>query len=132
MMVDGNYEFKSPMMQLTTTNRTLFWAGSVEWSEKREDDVFLWMTQLVDGNEEIKLPGGFKIEDPKQSKEVDETYAYFKGTSEMKSQKLTISQKAEVRRRQIPPEDYQGFRKAMTEARDYAKTIFRAEKGGAK
>jgi len=37
---------------------------------------------------------------------------------------------AEVRRRQIPPDGYGGFRTAVVEAQEWAETVYRAEKGG--
>ncbi|MBN2565989.1 MAG: hypothetical protein JXB46_09805, partial [Candidatus Eisenbacteria bacterium] len=67
---------------------------------------------------------------PPASDEVDETYAYFRGESEMKGRDLIVKERAEIRRRQIPPEGYVGFRNAMDEDRDWAGTTYRAEKGG--
>ncbi len=128
--VDGGFEFKSPLMQFTS--HTLFRQASYNWPEKRRDDVFFYTTMLLDGSESIKLPGGYKMADAKESKEIDETYAYFKGEGKMAKNRLIIKQTAEIRRRQIPPDGYDGFRKAMKEAGDYAETVFRVEKGGAK
>ena len=64
------------------------------------------------------------------SDEVDEIYAYFKGASEMDGRDLAITQHAEVRRRQIPPDGYAGFKTALDEAHDWAEHVYRAEKGG--
>ena len=130
LLVDDGYEFKSPMMQLT--NNILLWQASAKWPDESPDDIFFYTTMLIDGHETIKLPKGFKVADPKKSKEFDETYAYYKGESEMSKKGLNIDLKAEIKRRQIPPEGYAGFKKAMEEADEYAETIFRAEKGGAK
>jgi len=130
--VDDGLEFKSPMMQMTSNSRTLFQPVTYDWPEKRHDDVFFYTTQLLEGSEVIKLPEGFTVTEPPESDEVDETYAYFKGDSEMTKNELTVSQRAEIRRRQIPPDGYDCFRKAMKEAKKYAGTVFRAEKGGAK
>jgi hypothetical protein len=123
-------EFRSPMMTLTMNDGWLFRAGAYEWAEDREGDLFLWFTQLIDGAETIRLPGGYEVDDPPSSEEVDETYAYFKGTSEMDGRSLRVEQRAEVRRRQIPPEGYAGFRSAIQEARDWSETTYRATKGG--
>jgi len=51
------------------------------------------------------------------------------GESEMSGKELIIKQKVEIRRRQIPPDGYDGFKKAVDEAKKYAETVFRAEKG---
>jgi hypothetical protein len=123
-------EFRSPMMTLTMNDGWLFRAGAYEWAEDREADLFLWFTQLIQGEETIRLPAGYKIADPPSSDEIDETYAYFKGESEMAGRSLVVRQRAEVRRRQIPPDGYGGFRAAIEEAREWAGTTYRAERGG--
>jgi hypothetical protein len=130
--VDGGFEFRSPMLRLTNKNSMLFRAGSYDWPEKRRDDVFFYFTELLDGKETIKLPKGYTVTDLKKSDEIDETYAYFKGESDMTKKGLAINQKAEIRRRQIPEDGYDGFRKTIKEFQKYAETVFRAEKGGAK
>ncbi len=130
--VDGGLEFRSPMMQVTTSNRYLLRPGGYEWQEERSGDLFLYYTQLLTGEEEISLPKGLSLSNPPESDEVDETYAYWKGSSEMKGRLLQVNQRVEIRRRQIPPDGYPGFRDAINGARDYAETVFRAEKGGAR
>jgi len=127
--IDGGLEFVSPMMAMTVNNR-IFFRASYDWPEKRKDDVFLYFTQLIDGEEIITLPSGYKVDDPENSDEIDETYAYFKGESEMNGRKLSIKQKVEIKRRQIPNDGYDGFKKAVDEAKKFAETVFRAEKGG--
>ena len=128
--VGGALEFESPMMTLTMSSGWLFRAGIYDWAEEREGDLFLWFTQLLDGTESIRLPAGFEVADPVSSEEVDETYAYFKGEAGMDGRQLLVKQIAEVRRRQIPPEGYEGFRTAIVEAQEWAETSYRAEKGG--
>jgi hypothetical protein len=48
----------------------------------------------------------------------------------MKGRTLTIEQRAEVRRRQIPRDGYAGFKRAIDEAKKWGDTAFRIEKGG--
>ena len=127
--VDDGLEFHSPMMSLTMHNRLLLSAGNFEWPEERNDDLMLWFAQLLDGKEEIKLPRGFVLSDPPDDRLVEETYAYFKGGCEMNRQTLTINQRVEVRRRQIPPDGYPGFQSAMSGAMDYSDTVFRVQRG---
>jgi len=128
--IAGGFEFTSPMMQVVLNNGRLFRAATAEWGDKRETDIFLYYTQLIEGNETIRLPGGYKLVDPPSSDEVDETYAYFKGESGMKGRDLTITQRAEIRRRQIPPDGYGGFKRAIDEAKEWGEQSFRVEKGG--
>jgi hypothetical protein len=128
--VAGGFEFSSPMMKMVLNDGQLFRAGQATWGAERQTDVFLYYTQLVDGTETIRLPKGHKVADPPSSKEIDETYAYFKGTSKVDGRKLTITQRAEVRRRQIPPDGYDGFKRAMDQAKEWGNRSFRTEKGG--
>ena len=128
--IEGGFEFTSPMMLVVLNNGRLFMAGTTNWGEDRETDIFLYYTQLIDGTETIRLPSGFKLVDPIFSDEIDETYAYFKGTSSMKGRDLMITQRAEVRRRQIPPDGYGGFKRAFDEAKEWSERSFRVEKGG--
>ncbi len=128
--VGEGLEFTSPMMSVTMGNGWLFRAGAYEWADEREGDLFLWFTQLVDGRETIRLPRGYEVADPPSSDEIDETYASFKGESDMDGRNLVITQYAEVRRRQIPPDGYAGFKTALDEAHDWADHVYRAEKGG--
>lgn len=131
-LVDGALEFKSPMLQITKNHSLLFRAGSIDWSEERKGDVFLYYTQLLDGTETIRLPRGYKVSILPESENIDETYAAFHGKSEMKKRDFILHQTAIVKRRQIPPEGYPGFRKAMVEMKAFADTEFRAAKGGSK
>jgi hypothetical protein len=131
-LVDSAYEFKSPMMLLTTNSTTLLRAATEEWPEKYEGGIFLYTTQQLNASETIDLPRGFQVVSPTQGKAVDETYAAFDGKAAMKNSRFEVTQKVEIRRRQIPAEGYPGFRKAIEEAKDYAVTVFRAEKGGAR
>ncbi|NQT34447.1 DUF3857 domain-containing transglutaminase family protein [bacterium] len=130
MPVDTGLEFRSPMMQVTVNNRYLLRPGDYEWEDERSKDVFLYYTQLLSGEERIGLPGGYTLVEPPKAEEIDETYAYFNAGSEMKGNTLKIEQTIEIRRRQIPPDGYEGFRDAVNGAGNYAKTLFRVEKGG--
>jgi len=122
------FDFKSPAMQLVTHDRTLFSAGASHWADDRETDVFLYFTQLVDVTETIKLPKGLKLADLDAAEPVDETYGAFSGTVEQDGRKLEVTGRAEVRRRQIPPDGYEGFRAAMQATRDFADQTLRVAK----
>ena len=117
-------------MQIVINNGNLFRAATAHWEDERETDVFLYYTQLIDGTEKIRLPKGYKAVDPPASKDIDETYAAFKGTSEMDGRTLKISQHAKIKRRQIPPDGYVGFKKAVDEAKEFSGNVYRIEKGG--
>ncbi len=127
--ISDGFEFTSPMMQVTLNSGWLFSAGRTTWSEERKTDVFLYFTQRIDGTETIRLPKGYALADPPASKEVDETYGYFKGTSEMSDRDLVTTQRVEVRRRQIPPEGYAGFKSAIDEAKAWGDQVFRVQRG---
>jgi hypothetical protein len=126
-------EFTSPAMAVLQGDPALFRAGEQTWEDERKADVMLYYTQLIDAEETIRLPGGFEAARAPETTEVDHTYAYFGGSSEARDGRLTIRSRAEVRRRQIPPDGYEGFVAAMREARAWSEEAFRVQrKGGAR
>jgi hypothetical protein len=123
--LDGGLEFSSPAWQLVLSNGSFFRAGASSWPEKRETDLFLYFTQLVDVDETIKLPGKLKLQGDYEQKEIDETYAAFSADLEQDGSKLKFKATAEVRRRQIPPDGYAGFHEAITAARTWGDKVIR-------
>jgi len=117
-------------MQVVLNDGNLFRSGGTNWAEERETDLLLWYTQQLDGDETIRIPGGYALNDPPEDEDVDETYASFNGSVVEKGSKLVLTHRAEVRRRQIPPDGYSGFRKAMDAAREWGDQTYRIEKGG--
>ena len=130
--VEDGFEFQSPMMQVNMHNRWLLRAGDHKWSEDRRDDVFLYYTQLLQGSEEIRLPKGYELINLPEKVHIDETYAAFEASVESGKRTMNVNQKIEIRRRQIPPSGYPGFRDAINGAAEFAETVFSIEKGGAK
>ena len=128
--VGEGLEFRSPMMGVVLASAWLFRAAWPDWPDERENDVFLYFTQVLDGRETIRLPKGMKPVETPASDEVDETYAFFKGAAENPGRDLVITARAEVRRRQIPPDGYAGFKKAIDEAKEWRDRVYRIEKGG--
>jgi len=126
--VGGALEFTSPGMAMLLGDAFLFRAGVTHWGAERETDVFLYYTQRIDLEETIHLPAGFVATRLPKSEKVDETYAAFEGSSEQEGDALLIRALAEVRRRQIPPDGYAGFAKAIGEAQSWGEEIFRVEK----
>jgi hypothetical protein len=127
LQVDNGLEFRAPMLGVLLGDQLLFRAGAQEWGEERDSDVFLYYTQLLDIEERIGLPRGFGVVLQPERQEINETYAYFRGDAQLVEDALAIRVKAEVRRRQIPPEGFGGFRAAMEKARDWSKALFRLE-----
>jgi hypothetical protein len=126
--VSGGLEFTSPAMALLVEDGRLFGAGGRRWPEERESDLLLWATQLVDARETIQLPRGYAMSALPEAREKDETYAFFRGEASGGEGSLTIRSRAEIRRRQIPPEGYGGFTAVVAEAREWSKAVFRAER----
>ncbi len=71
-----------------------------------------------------------QLEEVENPDEVDETYAGFSGSIEQDGRDLEILSLAEVRRRQIPPEGYEGFRKAIVAAQEWGDLKIRIVKEG--
>jgi hypothetical protein len=125
----GAWQFTSPLLQVVLSDGNLFRAGNSHWGDERKTDLLLWYTQLVDASETIRLPGGWQLQDKPSIEPVDETYAAYSGSARQDGRKLVIAGRAEVRRRQIPPDGYPGFKKAMDAARTWADQEFRFTKG---
>jgi hypothetical protein len=120
-------EFRSPVMSVLINNGTLFRAGEQKWADKRTTDILLYNTQLVDAEETIRLPRGYALAHAPETSKVDETYAAFAGSADADDGRLVIRSRAEVRRRQIPPDGYEGFAAAMRAAQDWSGAMFRVE-----
>jgi len=123
----GGLEFSSPAMAMVINDGTLFRAGSRKWENERKTDVFLYYTQLLDVEETIRVPAGYIAGHLPKTETVDETYGAWEGGAGLKDGSLVIRSRAEVRRRQIPPDGYEGFAKAMGEARTWAFATIRLE-----
>lgn len=122
--LDGRWSFTSPLLGWLHAAGGPFGAGSQEWAKERKTDVMLWNTQLVDAQETITVPRGWKLHEPPKVAPVTETYASFAGSAAQKDRALTVTAKATVDRRQIPPDGYAGFRKAVHASRDWSKQAF--------
>ncbi len=130
--LDGGLEFRSPAWQLVLSNGSFFRAATSDWPEQRETDVFPYFNGQ-DVNESIKLPGKLKLEGDYEQKPIDEIYAAFNADLQLDGGTLKFSGRAEVRRRQIPPDGYTGFREAMSAARTWGEKTHpycRPEEGG--
>jgi hypothetical protein len=124
-------EFTGPALAVLLQPGMLFRAGGQKWADERKSDVLLYYTQLVDAQETIRLPRGFEATLVPEPTRVEQTYGSFEGSSEAQDNRLIIRARAEVRRRQIPPDGYEGFVAAMREARAWSEKMFRVEpKGG--
>ncbi|MCB2200072.1 DUF3857 domain-containing transglutaminase family protein [bacterium] len=130
--VAGGLEFTPPALNGVKDDNLFFRAGSYDWEEERNVDVFLYYTQRLDITETIKLPRGWALTDAAQAKVVDETYAALNGEAKMDGRKLSIHTRADVKRRQIPPDGYSGMKAMLDNLDEWAATTLRVTKGGAK
>lgn len=127
---DGAREFTSPLLGLVHAGGSLYRAGSQEWPAERETDLMLMFTQLVDAQETVTLPKGWRLAAEPKAEPVDETYAMFAGSAAQEGRLFTVTAKAAVKRRQIPPDGYPGYLKAVNASREWSKTTFRFTKEG--
>jgi hypothetical protein len=132
MRVGPGLEFSPPAVRAVKDHPLLFGAGSEKWSAKRETDVFLYNTQRLEVNERIRMPDGYRLAEPPKVDAVDETYAGFEGKVALSGSSVELRSRTEVRRRQIPPSGYAGFKKALDALDGYADLVVRVEKGGAR
>jgi hypothetical protein len=131
MTVGDGLEFHSPLVNVVRHHPLFFRANSVTWEPERKTDVFLYYTQKLDIRETIQLPRGYKLPRNINAKKVDAVYAFFDADASMKKKALVITTKAEIRRRQISPSGYEGFREAMKQMDAWADRVIRVTKGGA-
>lgn len=110
----------------------LFRAGATDWAEERQTDILLYNTQRLEIEERIRLPGGYDLADPPAYAAVAETLAAFTGKAAQEGRTLQLSARVDVKRRQIPPAQYAGFRKAIAALDDFAGRPIRVVKGGAR
>lgn len=110
----------------------LFRAGATDWPEERKTDILLYNTQRLEIEERIRLPGGYDLADPPAYAAVAETLAAFTGRAAQEGRTLRLSARVDVKRRQIPPVQYAGFRKAIVALDDFAARPVRVVKGGAR
>jgi hypothetical protein len=127
MLIDGGYELKSPMLLMS---KHLYRYLNYNYPEKRRDDLFFYATSALDAEEQIKIPAGYDVKDIPSQKEIDKTYASFRGFAEMKGNKLKIHHDIKIKRRQIPQDGYADFREVMKTANEFIDSDFRAGKGG--
>ncbi len=127
---EDGLEFRSPMMTLTLGDGWLCRACYYDWTEEREEDLFLWFTQLTEGSETLSLPSGYELAEKPDAREVDETFAAFDGEASAEGGKLNVTERMEVRRRQIPTDGYEGFKRTIDEAKEFGEFVYRVQKGG--
>ncbi len=128
MIIDNAYEFKSPLL-IMNANSLYYYLG-YNYPEERNGDLFFYTTSHLDSEEEIKLPGGYKVIDPPELSEDDETYIYTSYEGGMKGSTFNLKQDIKIKRRQVPEDSYKAFAKVMKDANEFTDTVFRATKGG--
>jgi len=129
--VEGGLEFRAPGVIGVKDDYLFFRAGSYDWPDvERTVDVFLYYTQRLDVNETIKLPRGWRLANDPDVEPVEATYADFNASAGMKGRALTIHTRADVKRRQIPPEGYPGYRNALNALDVWGGKTLRVTKGG--
>ncbi len=132
LAVGEGLELRPFALNVVKDHPALFRAGAGDWPEKRETDILLYNTQRLDVTEEIRLPKGWRVEDPPSPRPVDTTLASFTGGVAQQGATLTLTARADVRRRQIRPDQYAGVREALLALDAFAARPVRVAKGGAR
>ena len=128
--IAGAWELTSPLLRLVASNGNLFNAGSRTWAAERQTDLLIWFTQLLDAEETIRLPRGWRLAEEPELEAVDRTYAAYEGRAWQDGRTLKVTARAEVRRRQIPPAGYPGFKQAMDAAAAWRDQALRLTREG--
>ncbi len=132
LRVGDALEFTAPATGAFKDHPLIFRAGSVNWEPERKTDVFLYYTQRFEVDERLRLPAGYRIEDPPDPVSVDATWASFESAVENGPREVRLHATTDIKRRQIPPGGYPDLIKALKSLDDYAATPLRAVKGGAR
>jgi hypothetical protein len=132
LRVGPGLEFSPPAARAVKDHPLLFRAGAEKLADERKTDLFLYYTQRLEVNETIRLPAGYRLAAAPKIAAVDETFGGFEGRIQQSAGALDLHARAEVRRRQIPPSGYAGFKRAIDALDDYAALVLRVEKGGAR
>ncbi len=130
-MIDGGLEFTPAAINAVKDHGYFFRAGSINWPEERTTDVFLYYTQRIEINENIKLPRGYELANDVDVEAMDETFASFTQDASMDGRTLKLHSRTEVKRRQFGPSGYAGFTTVIDQVDNYAGTTLRVTKGGA-
>jgi hypothetical protein len=130
--VGDGLEFSSPLLKLVKGHYLFFRGASVTWEKERRTDILLYFTQRLDGTETVRLPAGLALREPPKKERADETYAMFDAHASAGKGVMTVTAEGELRRRQIPPAGFPGFKKVMERAGEWSEQVFRVEKGGAR
>lgn len=128
--VGEGLEFSSPLLKLVKGHYLFFRGASIAWEKERRTDILLYFTQRLDATETVRLPDGFALREPPKKDKADETYAMFDARASAGKGVMTVTAEGELRRRQIPPAGFPGFKKVMERAGEWSEQVFRVEKGG--
>jgi hypothetical protein len=132
LQVGDALEFTAPGVTAFKDHPLIFRASSVDWEAERKTDVFLYYTQRFEVDERLRLPAGYRLEDPPNPVKVDGTWASFESAVESDPRAVRLHAMADVKRRQIPPDGYPDLVKALKALDDYADRPLRAVRGGAR
>ena len=130
--VGDGLEFPSPLLKLIKGHYLFFRGAGVTWEKERKTDILLYFTQRLDGTETVRLPAGYALREPPKKEKADEMYAMFDARVAGGKGVMTVTAEGELRRRQIPPAGFSGFKKVMERAGEWSEQVFRVEKGGAR
>jgi hypothetical protein len=132
LSVGDALEFRPPAVNVVKDDGGLFRAGAGDWPPERATDILLYYTQRLDIREEIELPRGYALTGAPRFDSVSDTLAAFTAQAAQAGRKLVLTSRTDVRRRQITPALYPGFRKAICALDNFAATTLRVGKGGSR
>jgi len=117
---EGWLDFASPAWNFVVGNGYLFSASTLIGPEEREHPLFIWFTQKLVCDEEIRFPSDLKPASAPETIDESSEYASFSLESACKNGKLTSKGVVLIKHRTIPPGEYANFRTVLNKVKDHA------------
>jgi hypothetical protein len=84
--------------------------------EERTQDILLWAPRMRDVTETVTLPPGYDVVRVPEDREIDEEVASLRTQTKIEGRRLLFTYELVVKQRQIPVDEYGGFREVVQEA----------------
>jgi transglutaminase-like putative cysteine protease len=110
-LLGNDLVFRSPALRFIAENARLSRLAFMPDNEERAHGVFLWGPQRIAIDETVKLPSGYKAEEPKKVS-VEEKIAAAKLSWEANGGTLVLKGETMLEKRQLTAKEYAGARKA--------------------
>ncbi|HLP59864.1 MAG TPA: DUF3857 domain-containing protein [Candidatus Deferrimicrobium sp.] len=107
--------FVIPLSSRLPFPKAMFFSSLETFSGDRAYPFNIRSSQQVEVNETIRMPNGYKLNDPGPLKKIDGSGASFTGGIQQKGNDILISKMIKLKKRSYQPEDWQSIRDSVLE-----------------